>query len=104
MIRLAQISAAIALSLSFAIPASAQSEKEQDCTYQAEVVAAVQKARMDGVPQDKVVETVKSSQGTWPDRYDNAIPIFAAQIYSLKKRQLRKADLGKEWLNTCLTN
>lgn len=104
MIRPAQISAAIALSLSLAAPAVAQSEKEQDCTYQAEVVSAIQKARMDGVPQDKVVETVKSGDATWPDRYDNAIPIFAAQIYTLKKRQLRKADLGEEWLNTCLTN
>ena len=92
------------LPLLFAQPALAISEKEQDCTWQAQIVAAVQKARLDGVRQEKVVDTIKASDPAWPDNYDNAIPLFAAQIYQLKKRDLRTNDLGAEWMNTCMTN
>ena len=41
---------------------------------------------------------------SWPDQYNNAIPLFAAQIYQLKKKDLKNADLGKEWMNTCMSN
>lgn len=99
-----KISALFALCLSFSAPAWAQSEKELDCKHQASIVAAVQKARLDGVSQNNLLDSIAATKPDWPERYNNAIPIFATQIYSLKKRQLRKTDLGTEWLNTCLTN
>ncbi|AVO36256.1 hypothetical protein [Pukyongiella litopenaei] len=78
--------------------------KTEDCTYQAAIVAAVQQARLDGVKQADVVGTITAGNRDWPGNYDNAIPIFAAQIYGLKKRQLKKTDLGAEWMNTCMSN
>jgi hypothetical protein len=30
--------------------------------------------------------------------------VFAAQIYQIKKRDLRKIDLRAEWLGTCMNN
>lgn len=102
--RHAKISALFALSLSFGAPAWAESEKELDCKYQASVAAAVQKARLDGVSQKNLSDTIAERKPDWPAQYNNAIPIFALHIYGLKKRQLRNTDLGAEWLNTCLTN
>lgn len=84
-------------------PALAVTKKE-DCTYQAAIVAAVQRARLDGVKQADLVETIVPGNREWPESYNNAIPIFAAQIYGLKKRQLKKNDLGAEWMNTCMSN
>lgn len=104
MSRLKMFLAAAGGAIVLAGPALAISEKEQDCTYQADVAGAVQKARLDGVPQKDVTAAIKKAGTTWPERYDNAIPILAAHIYGLKKRQLRKADLRAEFLNTCLTN
>ncbi|QBF31215.1 hypothetical protein CFI11_08290 [Thalassococcus sp. S3] len=87
-----------------ASPALATSKKEEDCTHQAAVAAAVQQARLDGVPQNRVAETITEGEVSWPDRYSNAIPIFAAQIYTIKKRDLRETDLRAEWMNTCMSN
>lgn len=84
--------------------ALAQSEKEIDCGYQADVAGAVQQARLDGVSEKNVREQIESGNPAWPDRYSNAIPVFAAQIYQIKKRDLKKIDLRTEWLGTCLNN
>ncbi len=83
---------------------SAQSKKEQDCGYQADVAGAVQKARLDGVSEKKVRAAIEASNPAWPDRYSNAIPVFAAQIYQIKKRDLKKIDLRAEWMDTCMKN
>ena len=85
-------------------PALAQSEKEKDCGYQADVAGAVQQARLDGVSEKKVRAAIEAANPAWPDRYNNAIPVFAAQIYQIKKRDLKKIDLRSEWLGTCLNN
>ncbi len=84
--------------------ALAQSEKELDCGYQADVAGAVQQARLDGVSERKVRKAIEDTNPAWPDRYSNAIPVFAGQIYQIKKRDLRNIDLRAEWLNTCLNN
>ena len=94
-----------ALSLTLAATSgSAQSEKELDCGYQADVAGAVQKARLDGVSEKKVRASIEATNPAWPERYNNAIPVFAAQIYQIKKRNLKKIDLRSEWLGTCLGN
>lgn len=84
--------------------ALAQSEKEKDCGYQADVAGAVQQARLDGVSEKNVRSAIEETNPTWPERYGNAIPVFAAQIYQIKKRDLKKIDLRAEWLGTCLNN
>ncbi len=83
-------------------PALAASKKEKDCAHQAAVVAAVQQARLDRVGERKVKETVLAGEVTWPERYNAAIPLFAAEVYKLKMRDLKKADLGAEWKATCM--
>ena len=83
---------------------SAETDKEKDCGYQADVAGAVQKARLDGVSEKKVRASIEATNPAWPERYNNAIPVFAAQIYQIKKRNLKKIDLRSEWLGTCLGN
>lgn len=83
---------------------SAQTEKELDCGYQADVAGAVQQARLDGVSERKVESAIEETNPSWPARYSNAIPVFAAQIYAIKKRDLREIDLRSEWLATCMNN
>ena len=77
--------------------------KEQDCRYQAQVAAAVQKARLDGVRRRKVAAAIARSGPDWPARYNNAIPIFVDAIYGMKKRALRKVDLGAQWMEMCMS-
>lgn len=83
---------------------SAQTEKELDCGYQADVAGAVQQARLDGVRERKIQSAIEDSNPAWPPRYSKAIPVFAAQVYAIKKRDLRKLNLRSEWLKTCLNN
>jgi len=100
-----KLTLAAALTLSAAAaPAFAASKKETDCAHQAAVVSAVQAARVARVPERKVKETVLAGEVTWPERYNNAIPLFSAEIYKLKVRDLKKTDLGEEWKATCLAN
>lgn len=82
--------------------AFAQSEKETDCRYQADVAAAVQKARLDGVRERDLPKAIADGNPTWPDRYNNAIPVFAGEVYKLKKRDLKKIDLGAQWMEMCV--
>ncbi len=91
------------LTLGIAFPAHAVSKKK-DCSYQAAVAKTVQNARMAGIPMDQVQDYIVKAKPSWPDQYNNAIPIFAAQIYQLKKKDLKNTDLGKEWMNTCMSN
>ena len=94
----------LVLSLTLAATSvSAQTEKELDCGYQSDVAGAVQQARLDGVPEREIQSAIEDSDPAWPARYSNAIPVFAAQVYSIKKRDLRKLDLRTEWLKTCMS-
>lgn len=99
----------VALALAGALALSAGSvaadtAKEEDCGHQAAIVAAIQKARMDRVKERKVQEAVLAGEVTWPERYNAAIPLFTGEIYKLKKRDLRKTDLGAQWKAACLAN
>lgn len=84
--------------------AQAQTKKETECGYQGDIVAAIQQARMNKVSEKKVPDTVLAGEVTWPERFNAAIPIFTGEIYKLKMRDLRKTDLGKQWLEACLAN
>ncbi|MCA0869634.1 hypothetical protein LCL97_02235 [Seohaeicola saemankumensis] len=86
-----------------AAPGFAESDKETDCRYQSEVAAAVQKARLDGVREQELIQAIAATNPQWPERYNNAIPILGGEIYKLKKRDLRKVDLGAQWRQMCLS-
>ncbi|MFV0514012.1 MAG: hypothetical protein ACK5MY_10350 [Jhaorihella sp.] len=86
-----------------AAPASAENAKETDCRYQAQVAAAVQKARMDGVPERGLAEAIAKTNPTWPERYNNAIPVLGGAVYQLKKHDLRVVNLGEQWMAMCMS-
>ncbi|CUH44858.1 hypothetical protein [Ruegeria atlantica] len=92
---------AIAAAL-LATPLVAEETKEQSCQYQAEVVAAIQKARLDRVKERDVPQAVADTGPTWPDNYNAAIPLIVPWVYEQKMRDVRKKDLGAAWLELCL--
>ena len=85
-----------------ATPLAAAETKEQSCQYQADVVAAVQKARLDKVKERDVAEAVVATGPTWPENYNAAIPLITPWVYEQKMRDVRKKDLGAAWLELCL--
>lgn len=90
-----------------AAPVQAGDDKETYCGYQGAIVAAIRTARMQNVPERKVVETVlsgKVGEVIWTERYNPWVQIFTGEIYKLKKRDLRKTDLGAQWKAACLAN
>ncbi|WP_037307682.1 hypothetical protein [Ruegeria halocynthiae] len=93
----------IALALAvLATPLAAAETKEQSCQYQADVVAAIQKARLDRVKERDVPKAVVDAGPTWPENYNAAIPLIAPWVYEQKMRNVRKKDLGAAWLELCL--
>lgn len=96
MLRIAIVAAVLAT------PLAAQETKEQSCKYQADVVAAVQQARLDRVKERDVAKAVADSGPTWPENYNAAIPLITPWVYEQKMRDVRKKDLGAAWLELCL--
>lgn len=94
---------AIALSL-LAAPAWAEDSKEVSCGYQAQVVAAIQKARLDRVKERDVPEVIAASNPTWPENYNAAIPLITPWVYEKKMREVRDNDLGGAWNEVCMAN
>ena len=85
----------------FALPAAAD-EKAESCGYQAEVVAAVQQARLDRVSERKVADHILAQEPTWPEKYNNTIPLIAPWVYEQKRRTIRNEDLAAAWNELCL--
>ncbi len=96
MLRIAIVTALLAT------PAFAQETKEQSCKYQADVVAAIQQARLDRVKERDVAQAVADSGPTWPENYNAAVPLITPWVYEQKMRDVRKKDLGAAWLELCL--
>lgn len=97
--------ALIATFCAIALPVMAEDEisKETDCGYQADVVAAIQTARLDRVKEAKLAEAIAETDPTWPEQYSNAVTVLAGPIYDLKRRDLKKVDLGAQWKEACLS-
>ncbi|MFW8634376.1 hypothetical protein [Cribrihabitans pelagius] len=87
-----------------AAPAYASETKEESCKYQGQVMAAVQQARLDRVPQDDVEQAILASEPEWPEVYTRAIPQLSAHVYAMKRRDLRGTDLGAVFEQQCLEN
>lgn len=93
---------AAALATVTVAPGLAQSEdKKTSCGYQAQVVAAIQQARLDRVRERKVQERVMEN-ATWPENYNTAIPLLTPWVYEMKMRDVRNNDLGAAWTELCL--
>lgn len=86
----------------FATPVLAAETKEQSCDYQAQVVAAIQQARLDKVKERKVAEAIAETEPTWPESYNNAIPLIAPWVYEQKMKVIREEDLSAVWAELCL--
>ncbi|MBD3662517.1 hypothetical protein [Sulfitobacter aestuariivivens] len=104
MFRTTIMAAAAAALVATSGPGLAASKKETDCTHQAAVVAAVQKARLDRVRERQVKETVLAGEVTWPERYNAAIPLFTAEVYKLKMKDVKNTDISAQWMDVCMAN
>ena len=98
MIRFA-IAAALTLT---AAPALAQETKEESCALQAQVVAAIQQARLDRVKERDVQTHILAQDPTWPEKFNNAIPLIAPWVYEQKRRTIRNESLSDVWSELCL--
>lgn len=98
MIRLTLIAALLASPVAVA----AADSKEQSCAYQAQVVAAIQQARLNKVKERNVAKAVADTNPTWPDNYNKAIPLITPWVYEQKMKVIRKEDLGAAWNELCL--
>ncbi|MEO0379127.1 MAG: hypothetical protein AAF252_02590 [Pseudomonadota bacterium] len=85
-----------------AAPAFAQETKEESCAFQAEVVAAIQQARLDRVKEREVRDHILAQGPTWPEKYNNAIPLITPWVYEQKRKTIRNEDLGAAWKELCL--
>ena len=86
----------------FAAPAFAEADKEVSCGYQAQVVRAIQQARLDRVAEREVPGHILAQSPDWPEKYNNAIPLITPWVYEQKRRVIRKEDLGDAWSELCL--
>lgn len=91
--------AAVAL---FATPVLAQDSKQQSCEYQAQVVGAIQQARLDRVKERDVQDHIVAQNPEWPDQYNNAIPLITPWVYQQKRLVLRNESLSEAWSELCL--
>lgn len=85
-----------------ASPVLAADSKAVSCGYQADVVAAIQKARLDRVKEQNVASAIQATSPGWPENYNAAIPLIAPWVYQQKRRDIRNKDLGAVWKELCL--
>lgn len=78
--------------------------KEVSCRHQADVLSAVQKARLDRVQEKDVADVIAASDPSWPERYNKAIPSLTGFVFAQKRRALRKTDLGDVMYQSCVDN
>ncbi|MEX0319295.1 MAG: hypothetical protein AB3N21_15150 [Ruegeria sp.] len=93
---------ALAATVLMAAPVHAAETKEQSCQYQADVVAAIQQARLDRVKERDVPAAIAKTGPDWPENYNAAIPLITPWVYEQKMRDVRKKDLSAAWLELCL--
>lgn len=83
-------------------PVGAQTaQKIADCGHQAEVVKAIQQARLDRVAERQVQAHVLEN-ATWPENFNTAIPLLTPWVYEMRMRDLRTQDLAEAWTELCL--
>jgi len=85
-------------------PAHAASEKEADCQFQANLLSAVQQARLNGVAKANLTIVMKASNPGLSDTVLATIPAIGEHVYGIKRRDLKKIDLGATTKTQCLEN
>ena len=78
--------------------------KEESCRYQGLVMSAVQQARLDRVKKADVEQVIRASNPPWPDEVSNAIPPLVNHVYAMKRRDVRRNDLGPMLEQQCVEN
>jgi len=94
--------ALILATATFASPVLAQESQEETCGHQAQVVAAIQAARLDRVGERNVADHILASSPPWPEKYNNTIPLIAPWVYEQKRAVIRNEDLSATWNKLCL--
>ncbi len=92
-----------ALLLAGATTAQAKDSKEEYCGQTANVVGAIQQARLSRVSERKVAEKI-TAEATWPERFNSAIPLLVPWVYEKKMREVRNNDLAAAWKEVCEAN
>ncbi|KAE9627903.1 hypothetical protein [Parasedimentitalea maritima] len=85
-----------------ASPVVAAESAKETCGYQADVVAAIQQARLDRVKERDLSDVLITDETSWPENYNAAIPLIAPWIYDQKMKVIRNEDLGAVWNEQCL--
>ncbi len=102
MIRTLLASGLLALTLT---PAHAdEAEKQAACQLQADLVGAVQQARLDRVRKANLTDTLRAAHPDWPEGMVQAIPAIGEYVYSFRRRELRGVDLAASSKQQCLEN
>lgn len=105
MFRVTPVVLSLALTMALASASHAANvTKEEYCGQTANVVAAIQKARLDRVSERKVRDTILATDPSWPDNYDNAIVQLTPWVYEQKMRDVRNNDLAAAWSQICEAN
>ncbi|MEP4197657.1 MAG: hypothetical protein ABJL99_18695 [Aliishimia sp.] len=87
-----------------AIAQTDEATKEAECQFQGELVFAVQQARLERVKKDALAETLLAANPDWPAGVADAIPALGEYVYGIKRRDLKKVDLGESTKTQCLEN
>ncbi|WP_420011854.1 hypothetical protein [Tateyamaria sp.] len=88
--------------LMLASPAFAIENLDEKCAIQAQVVSAIQQARLDRVAERDVTDHLLASSPEWPENYNATIPLITPWVYEQKRRIIRNEDLGAAWEELCL--
>ncbi len=96
MIRLALVACLLAS------PVLSAETKEETCGHQADVVAAIQQARLDRVAEREVPAAIAATNPTWPENYNAAIPLITPWVYEKKRKVIKNEDLSAAWKELCL--
>lgn len=80
----------------------AQESKEFSCGHQADIVAAIQQARLEGIAESAAEAHVLAASPTWPDAFNPAVPLVVPWVYSVPLSDLEDSDLGEIWQASCL--
>ncbi len=95
---------ALTAALMLAGPATAETQKQTECSLQAGLMSTVQKARLNGVPKAKIAKVIQSANPDLSDNIIAVVPAIADHVYSIKRDDLKKVDLGKATMAQCLEN
>ena len=94
----------LVLALAQPLAAATEAQKEADCQAQADLMGQVQAARLDRVRKGQVVDRLMAANPDWPAAVATALPAVVEYVYSLRRRDLRDADLAATTKATCLQN